>query len=99
MNACLSGVLERNLRYQSARGFYIRPDIKNWFQSILLLIAVDASQLIVSWNYNISIEEWPFHNIIYFTLNILEYRNYFLYYFVTHVIVCLRPPNLQLKNI
>jgi len=47
MNA-LSGVFERNLGYQSARGFYIRPDLKNLFQSRLCLFATDALQFIFS---------------------------------------------------
>jgi hypothetical protein len=48
MNAYLTDVFERNLGYHSARGFYIRPNFKNLFQSILPLIAIDALQLIFS---------------------------------------------------
>jgi hypothetical protein len=46
MNASLSGGFERNL-YQSARGYYIKPNFKYLFQWILLLININALQLIV----------------------------------------------------
>lgn len=48
MNAFLNGIFERNLGYQSARGSYIWPNLKNLFQSILRLFAIDALQFIFS---------------------------------------------------
>ena len=42
MNAFLSGVFERNLGYQNARGFYIRPKFKKKNSIDITFISIDA---------------------------------------------------------
>jgi hypothetical protein len=65
MDAFLSGVFEINLGYQRARGFYVRPNLKNLFQSILDLFTIDALQFIFNWNYSILYNQKSKHNFYY----------------------------------